>query len=647
MKNNFHKKDRKAFTIVELVIVIAVIAILAAVLIPTFANIIKKSNLSADKQAVREMNQALAEWKAAHGYDRSTLHYRDESGTIGTLDVDSVMVILGRAGLNTDNWQCLTQGYQVYWFAGNDLYDTNMVLVNNKGDIEYPEEYAGKGLKLKYPELFEPYNNNHVQAISADLSLGSVTVDKKDVTTDLRSVQSFSDKTVSLIAESEAKNLAAMQLSVSNTDGKVSSSLANITGKKAGEGFVFSATKNIVSSTTASAYCSLQVASVGTESNPVILKSDGTPKENYYYLSVVVEEGASENEIETARKDAGAKIAAIFTQITEEMLDDEIVLELAPGTVVDCSGREWPANKTGNDLYFGTSSDAPEDRIVIMNARLSDATSYERTYHFPGDSSGYFLTGYFGSLSGNAVVENITFTNLTISQPATDYKNLKFGADLVAAGKGNNRNTVGIIGGILDGYDADTNTYNSGKECTVTVRNVTVDGTCRIIGDGCCGGLVGYIGSGNTSGNGKAPTVTVNIENCVVSATVESKDTSSSTGYRKAGGLVGFLCRSNSFDITIKDCTFNGKVDGFGSACAAIGDAMYAKKLTFAGTNHFENATVNENGTAIAAQVAAVAYSSTSLNKPVVTGTVNSKSGLAPWSFKGTKTNLDGSAWSN
>lgn len=41
MKNNFQKKDRKAFTIVELVIVIAVIAILAAVLIPTFSNIIK------------------------------------------------------------------------------------------------------------------------------------------------------------------------------------------------------------------------------------------------------------------------------------------------------------------------------------------------------------------------------------------------------------------------------------------------------------------------------------------------------------------------------------------------------------------------------------------------------------------------------
>ena len=55
MKNT----KKKGFTIVELVIVIAVIAILAAVLIPTFAGIVKKANLSADQQAVAQMNTVL------------------------------------------------------------------------------------------------------------------------------------------------------------------------------------------------------------------------------------------------------------------------------------------------------------------------------------------------------------------------------------------------------------------------------------------------------------------------------------------------------------------------------------------------------------------------------------------------------------
>ena len=51
-----NRNNKKGFTIVELVIVIAVIAILAAVLIPTFSGIIAKANESADIKAVREMN---------------------------------------------------------------------------------------------------------------------------------------------------------------------------------------------------------------------------------------------------------------------------------------------------------------------------------------------------------------------------------------------------------------------------------------------------------------------------------------------------------------------------------------------------------------------------------------------------------------
>ena len=46
------KMNNKGFTIVELVIVIAVIAILAAVMIPTFSGIVEKANLSALEQKV-------------------------------------------------------------------------------------------------------------------------------------------------------------------------------------------------------------------------------------------------------------------------------------------------------------------------------------------------------------------------------------------------------------------------------------------------------------------------------------------------------------------------------------------------------------------------------------------------------------------
>ena len=54
------KTQKKGFTIVELVIVIAVIAILAAVLIPTFTGIVKKARQSNDTQLIRNLNTALA-----------------------------------------------------------------------------------------------------------------------------------------------------------------------------------------------------------------------------------------------------------------------------------------------------------------------------------------------------------------------------------------------------------------------------------------------------------------------------------------------------------------------------------------------------------------------------------------------------------
>ena len=51
--------SKRGFTIVELIIVIAVIAILAAVLIPTFSNLINQANEAVDESLVRNLNESL------------------------------------------------------------------------------------------------------------------------------------------------------------------------------------------------------------------------------------------------------------------------------------------------------------------------------------------------------------------------------------------------------------------------------------------------------------------------------------------------------------------------------------------------------------------------------------------------------------
>ena len=63
MKQN--NKSRKGFTIVELVIVIAVIAILAGVLIPTFSNVVDKAN---DSSALQEARNVYTNYMAEFNY---------------------------------------------------------------------------------------------------------------------------------------------------------------------------------------------------------------------------------------------------------------------------------------------------------------------------------------------------------------------------------------------------------------------------------------------------------------------------------------------------------------------------------------------------------------------------------------------------
>lgn len=61
------KLNKKGFTIVELVIVIAVIAILAAVLIPTFSGIVEKANKSSVQQEAANLYKEVLAIDLADG----------------------------------------------------------------------------------------------------------------------------------------------------------------------------------------------------------------------------------------------------------------------------------------------------------------------------------------------------------------------------------------------------------------------------------------------------------------------------------------------------------------------------------------------------------------------------------------------------
>ncbi len=164
------KTNKKGFTIVELVIVIAVIAVLAAVLIPTFSGIIEKANLSNDTSLVASINTAIAVEQVVSGDPNDAIEiakiikeygmkletkskgnylwYDIEKGKVILAGLDENGIVLNDAGANARSTkgsfkasasspESFVEGYLFITEESKDgLADAIYALHNPKGDNE-------------------------------------------------------------------------------------------------------------------------------------------------------------------------------------------------------------------------------------------------------------------------------------------------------------------------------------------------------------------------------------------------------------------------------------------------------------------------------------------------------------------------------
>jgi prepilin-type N-terminal cleavage/methylation domain-containing protein len=176
-----NKKTKRGFTIVELVIVIAVIAILAAVLIPTFASVIEKANLSSDQQAVRNMNTVLA------------------TMTDDNLEYNDIAEELDEAGYNVSNknnaWNPVSKGTSAYWIA-----EKNTIVLVKETKIIFPENLAGDFDATKATALKA---NNYV--------LTSTSTTAKDVASDIKTAIN-NGNSITLTVQVDLTEMKAIQV---------------------------------------------------------------------------------------------------------------------------------------------------------------------------------------------------------------------------------------------------------------------------------------------------------------------------------------------------------------------------------------------------------------------------------------------------
>ena len=155
------RTNKKGFTIVELVIVIAVIAILAAVLIPNISRLVKKANESSDIQAVRNMNTFLAAENVTGGVD-------------SILDVYD---LFKESGYNVDSYTPLYSGRHFYY---DKQYNQILYVDTKSGKVLYPEEHKNElqadhdwfSLSMEAPEAKKPssYDDSTDDTITATVS---------------------------------------------------------------------------------------------------------------------------------------------------------------------------------------------------------------------------------------------------------------------------------------------------------------------------------------------------------------------------------------------------------------------------------------------------------------------------------------------
>ena len=553
------RTNKKGFTIVELVIVIAVIAILAAVLIPNISRLVRKAQVSNDLSLVRNLNLALETESATmdyptaydafaavkeNGYDIAKIEAKASNNKILYDEVNKCFVYLNGVNLeyypnskkgdkatpNHQLWTVVTSvedakksQYSVYWNGG----DGATVEVNNVGFDVGENKNVTVTVKAGTQEL-TVRTNGAKMTINSD---GTVNHYGMIETADLQKVASESyhefGYVTSYIKVTSGHIVVEPKASVSII--AVAGNGVSVEQKAGAELFKVAPTGDVTS---------IDTSKIKVLANDIITTDKLGDLTNLRYGGGDGKGDTTAFELYTA-----AHLVAFAKDVNEGKLTGYVYAKLCAD--VDISGMGWEPIGNAEHPFNGTFDGQNHTVKGLTNKGYTPAATLwgiTTTAKNAGVPYGFFgVAGTLGQTSGDVVLKNINFTDVDIDSSDFNMVGVLLGADTAGAK-------------VKENY---ANENYSGK---VEISKVTATGSINCSNDTTVGGIVGKI---YTKG-------TASVTDCVNKVAINA------TKIGKYAGIVGYTSASISFE----KCENKGKITvtaGEAKNCYVAGIATIGK----------------------------------------------------------------------
>ena len=496
------RNTKKGFTIVELIIVIAVIAVLAAVLIPTFSNLIQKANVAADTTLIKNLNTALAMDTSVSKHVTMTqaLEATKENG----FDVEK---IVARA---TDN--------KIVWDSVNDCFAYSE---KDKTGLTYiPDSKTDANVEAY--QLWTIVKGNNVDDIYSSYIAGTNVTGTIDATKGVDVGENTGINEINYTGSTDPQSVV-----IRTNGGKLTVEASKDHVEH--YGLAREIDVKAVSETTYVEHGTVAKMTVAAEAKNVVIKTTAVVVQlNNGSKNVSVEGNGYVGELKGSEKLQTGTVGGdtiqvgTYDKLQALALASTLNISLNGKTIeltadIDLTGKVWTP--------FGFSEQAPFDGIIdgkghAIKGLSSAGYTHDKNAWITNETNKNTGPAYgFVCIAQNATIKNIRFVDVNM-----DVEN-------------------GIAVGAVVG-DA--------RGTSLTIDNVTVNGTVKAMDK--VGGFVGLAGYNGSSNFGLTIKNSTNNANVIAECSISEK-------YNRAGGFVGGLGGDTNYkQVTFENCTNNGNV---------------------------------------------------------------------------------------